>query len=55
MMIVLIFVKRVERYVPDRIKRTWNAPCGIPRTVVRRELLTRPLMMSLPNWYYSQC
>lgn len=31
------------------MKNTWKAPWGMPSVVVRRELSTRPLMMSFPN------
>lgn len=50
-MIVRMFLNRVARYEPERMKKTWKAPWGIPSAVVRRELSTRPLMMSFPNCY----
>lgn len=53
-MIVRMFLNRVERYEPERMKKTWKAPWGMPNAVVRRELSTRPLMMSFPNcWHLS--
>lgn len=31
------------------MKRTWKAPWGMPRAVVRRGLETRPFMINFPN------
>lgn len=55
MLYIAIITVRIFWYldasqVPERIQKHWKAPCGMPKTTLRRGSLTRPLIIKEPKF-----